>query len=205
MTLWRTECIWCLTQHPWSKTTNSDQHISHVTSLYRSDGATDQLWCHDITHVRAWSSATHSPTLSRTNYMGPPTPTDTPSAIAAPMHTVNTHSSTGMQTLLIFKEMLTRCIRSPPAKMTGLAGWDGQAGQADVMEVTGGNNESAFAHITLHCGTFSSWLKAICFLSNLWVLTVRLVSKQIRGSQRSLLIEWVVQIHNMKLYFASGV
>lgn len=130
MTLWRTECIWCLTQHPWSKTTNSDQHISHVTSLYRSDGATDQLWCHDITHVRAWTSATHSPILSRTDYMGPPTPTDTPSAIPVPMHTVNTYSSTGMQILLIFKEMLTRCIRSPPAKMTAWSGRLRRTGRA---------------------------------------------------------------------------
>lgn len=60
-----------------------------------------------ILHVTAWSSATHSPTLSKTDDTGPPTPTDTPSAIAASVHAVNTHtrarSNTGNENIFNFK------------------------------------------------------------------------------------------------------
>lgn len=61
--------------------------------------------------------------------MVPPTPTDTPSAIAAAKHAVNTHTQTQehthtqMQTHLISNEMLSRRIRSAPVK---LAVWTGE-------------------------------------------------------------------------------
>lgn len=65
-----------------SSTLNFDRHIWGLTSWQVNWGKT-VLWCHNITHTRVWSSATRSPELSRTNEMGPPTPTSTPSASAA--------------------------------------------------------------------------------------------------------------------------
>ncbi len=145
---WRT-CPFNASLNLWYNAFGSVRHIWDVTSLDGSAGATHQLWCHDITHVRAWSSATHSPTLRKTHDMDPPTPTDTPSAIAAAMHTVNTQTHTHMQTHLISKEMLSRCIRSPSAKLTVWTGerrtqTDRQGGQMS-WKWQGGNNESAFA------------------------------------------------------------
>lgn len=93
--------------------------------------------------------ATHSPTLSKTDDMVLPTPTDTPSAIAAAMHAVNTRANTGTYTHthtyantfnLQRDAVRTYKVAAGQADCldVGAASSDGQPGQTDVMEVTGG-------------------------------------------------------------------
>lgn len=78
----------------WSVGFICGQQVWEVTFLCRSDQATPQLWRYNITHVRAWSSATHNPTLSKAADKVPPTPTDMPSAVAASAHNADTHANT---------------------------------------------------------------------------------------------------------------
>lgn len=195
-------CFTSLPGNLWSEALGSCRHISDVTSPDGSDGATDQLWCHDITHVTAWSSATHSPTLSKTDDKGPPTPTDTPSAIAASARDVNTHSRTGgqththtdMQTHLISKELLSRRIRSLPAKATVWTGeqraqTDRQGGQMS-WKWQGVITSQHLLRSLFTTALFLSGIKAQRFLlfppSNLWVPTFRSTpTNKLERKQRS--------------------
>lgn len=90
-----------------------------------------------------------APHSAKTDDLGPPTPTDTPSAIAAPVHTVNTHAHGNA---FNFQRDAVKMYNVPAGQTDCLdlrAQTDRQGGQVS-RKLQGGTNESAFARITLH-------------------------------------------------------
>lgn len=164
--------IWC--SH------NPDQHV-WIQSLDGSDGATDHLWCHSITHLKGRSSATHSPRLSGTDDRG----TSHSHRHAICQQSIVLHKKTHPQNIkhtqtqgclntgttvaqkyadvfLIFKAILTRWMRSVP----NLAVWTGERtaqmgrrGKQMSWMLQEGDNESKPARIPFHCGPFLSGSK----------------------------------------------
>ena len=158
-----------LSQNLWATSFTSGQHMWwDVTSVDRSDGADTPALMSRYYTCQSLELGHSQPHAQQDRWHGP-AHTHWHAICHRSSHAhckhsrkhrhAHTHTHTHMQTHLIYKETLSGRIRSPPARPTvwtceRRAQTDSQGRQMS-WKWQGGNKESAFARITLHCCAFS--------------------------------------------------